>query len=125
MAFLAELDQAGAEPPEPAATIPEQQWPSARPVIGVVPIRAAVLRGRMLVQGTVVDVGPRAWQGGTVLECVIDDGTGRISLALVGRRAIAGLEPGAAVRAEGVVCRRWGRPIILNPFLTLLVPGTT
>jgi len=124
MAFLAELDQAGAEAPEPAATPPEQQWPTAPPVTGVVPIGTAVVRRRLLVKGTVIDVGPRAWEGGTVLECRIDDGTGRITLALLGRRAVAGLEPGAAVRAEGVVGRRRGRPIILNPFLTLLLPVT-
>ena len=121
MAFLAELEQAGAEPPRRPAP-PPGDWPPGPPVTGVIPIGQVECRQRVLVQGTVVHAGPHDWQGGTVFECVIDDGTGAIALALVGRRAFPGLAAGAPVLAEGVAGERRGRLVILNPQLTLLRP---
>lgn len=124
MAFLAELESlaaregAGAEPGARQRDA-EPDWPAGPPETGEVPIGETRLRRHALVVGTVVRSEPCAWQGGTVLEADIDDATGRLTLAFLGRTGLAGLSVGAVVRAEGTVGLRQGRRLMLNPVITL------
>jgi hypothetical protein len=131
MASLAELGRLAAHEhasadgqpaPEPDG---DPDWPVAPPVVGVAAIGEVRLRHRTLVQGTVIRSAPCAWRGGMVLEADLDDGTGRLTLAFVGRVRLAGVVEGVAVRAEGTVGARQGRRLMLNPVLTLLSPDAS
>jgi RecJ-like exonuclease len=78
------------------------------------------LRSQVRIAGEVVKVGVRPWAGGDVFEVVLEDGTGRITLAFLGRRAVAGVKCGALISADGTVGTHRGRVIILNPLITFL-----
>jgi hypothetical protein len=67
---------------------------------------------------TAARVVPRA--SSPRLELTVDDGSESITAIFVGRRAIAGLEPGRLVRLEGVLVDDNGRREMLNPLYTLL-----
>ena len=51
------------------------------------------------------------------------DGTGSVDLVWIGRRSIAGIRPGAHLRAEGMVVAGRTRPTIYNPSYEILAPG--
>ena len=51
------------------------------------------------------------------------DGTGSVDLVWMGRRSIAGIHPGAHLRAEGMVVAGRTRPTIYNPSYEILAPG--
>jgi RecJ-like exonuclease len=53
------------------------------------------------------------------LEADLYDGTDVITLVFLGRRQIAGVEPGRAVLAKGRVADRDGRKVIYNPHYEL------
>jgi len=79
-------------------------------------------RQRVTVAGPVyaVRVQPRA--GVASLECRIKDPSGEIVLVFLGRRHVAGIEPGALISATGMVASRAGRLEMLNPEYSLLQP---
>ncbi|MDU0347541.1 OB-fold nucleic acid binding domain-containing protein [Actinomyces sp. MRS3W] len=52
------------------------------------------------------------------------DGTGSVDLVWIGRRAIAGINPGIHVSAEGMVVAGRSRPTIYNPVYEILGEGT-
>ena len=56
---------------------------------------------------------PRA--GVPALEAELYDGSGHLSLVWLGRRHIAGIEPGRRVRVHGMVTQSDGEPAIYNP----------
>lgn len=53
----------------------------------------------------------------------LDDGTGRIDAIFMGRRSVAGIEPGAQLAIEGTVCAAQSLPRIFNPSYALLAPA--
>lgn len=53
------------------------------------------------------------------LEAELFDGTGSVSLVWLGRRRIAGIEPGRRLVARGRVGTHDGRPVIYNPWYEL------
>lgn len=53
------------------------------------------------------------------LEAELFDGTGSVSLVWLGRRRIAGIEPGRRLVARGRVGVHDGRPVIYNPWYEL------
>jgi RecG-like helicase len=55
------------------------------------------------------------------LEADLYDGTDVVTLVFLGRRHIAGLEPGRALTARGRVALRDGRKVIYNPHYELEV----
>ena len=55
------------------------------------------------------------------LEADLYDGTDVVTLVFLGRRHIAGLEPGRALTARGRVALRDGRKVIYNPIYELEV----
>jgi hypothetical protein len=55
-----------------------------------------------------------------VLVAEIFDGRTSVNLVWIGRRRIAGIEPGAVLRAVGRVSLRRGVATIFNPIYTLL-----
>lgn len=54
-----------------------------------------------------------------MLEAELFDGSGTVTLVWLGRRRIAGIEPGRTLTAEGRVAVRDGRKVIFNPSYTL------
>jgi hypothetical protein len=54
------------------------------------------------------------------LECVLVDGSGEaITLVFMGRRAIAGLQSGVRITAEGMVGKHRSRLAMINPAFEL------
>jgi hypothetical protein len=51
------------------------------------------------------------------------DGTGTLAVIWLGRRQIAGVEPGRRLRVEGMVTEQDGRPVLFNPRYELVPAG--
>jgi hypothetical protein len=49
------------------------------------------------------------------LEAELYDGSGTLRIVFLGRRAVAGIEPGRRMRLEGLVSYDGGRPTVYNP----------
>jgi hypothetical protein len=84
-------------------------------VEGATPIMECRGRKRVRVAGTLRTVTLRPRGGAPALEAELYDGTDVINLVWLGRRKIAGIEPGRRLRAEGLVSIQDGRKVIFNP----------
>ncbi len=91
-------------------------------VEGTVPIGEIQERQRVRVAGRVHALRVQPWAGQPTLEITIVDGTGRIAVVFLGRRQIAGIEPGTRLVVEGIAGERGGQLVILNPEYELLPP---
>ncbi len=112
--------------PRTTADLADPSQQHAVPLGGGVPIAEIEPRRRVTVVGRVhaLRITPRA--GVATLECAIRDHTGTITLVFLGRKQIAGVEPGASLRATGMVGPSKGRLEIINPdyqLLTATEPG--
>jgi len=58
-----------------------------------------------------------------VVECVLGDATGTITVVFMGRRRVAGLVPGAHLTVEGMVGRHRGVAAIVNPEFSIRAAG--
>ncbi|HET6953081.1 MAG TPA: amino acid permease, partial [Acidimicrobiales bacterium] len=105
----------------PASPAPAGDRPAPAAGTGVIPIGEAQWRRPAKVEGTVVTLRVDPTKGSLLLECVVDDGTGALSLVFNGRREVGGLDLGVHVRAEGMVATHRGRLAIFNPVYTLLL----
>ena len=87
---------------------------------GAQPVSQCVDRSPATVYGTVraLTIRPRA--GTPALEAELYDGTGVVTLVFIGRRTIAGIDPGRRLRATGRVTANEGRRLIFNPRYELL-----
>lgn len=65
--------------------------------------------------GTLRTVTLRPRGGSPALVAELYDGSDTIDLVWLGRRKIAGIEPGRMLRAEGLVTVHDGRKVIFNP----------
>jgi DNA/RNA endonuclease YhcR with UshA esterase domain len=72
-------------------------------------------RSRVTVSGILRSVTLRPREGVPALEAELYDGSGTIDLVWLGRREIAGIEPGRRLKLEGRVCDVDGRRVIFNP----------
>ena len=84
-------------------------------VEGATPICNCPERRRARVAGTLRTVTLRPRGGAPALEAELYDGTDVVNLVWLGRRKIAGIEPGRRLRAEGLVSVQDGRKVIFNP----------
>jgi hypothetical protein len=84
-------------------------------VEGATPICSCQARCRARVAGTLRTVTLRPRGGAPALEAELYDGTDVINLVWLGRRKIAGIEPGRRLCAEGLVSIQDGRKVIFNP----------
>jgi hypothetical protein len=82
---------------------------------GATPIVGCGERNRACVAGTLRTVTLRPRGGAPALEAELYDGTDVINLVWLGRRKIAGIEPGRRLRAEGLVSMQDGRKVMFNP----------
>ncbi|GGV06665.1 hypothetical protein GCM10010182_26680 [Actinomadura cremea] len=82
---------------------------------GATPITECGSRKRHCVAGTLRTVTLRPRGGAPALEAELYDGTDVITLVWLGRRKIAGIDPGRRLRAEGLVSLQDGRKTMFNP----------
>jgi OB-fold nucleic acid binding domain. len=90
---------------------------------GATPIASCEERRRFCVAGTLRTVTLRPRGGAPALEAELYDGSDVIDLVWLGRRRIAGIEPGQVVRAEGLVSVQDGRKVMFNPRYELRPAG--
>jgi amino acid transporter len=88
-------------------------------VTSVAAIASVRCRQRVQVRGRVRSLRVQPYSGTSNLECTLVDDTGGISVLFLGRRAIAGVEIGTDMTAEGMVVDHHDRLAILNPIYEL------
>jgi amino acid transporter len=86
----------------------------------VTSISAVHDRQRVRVAGRVRSVTVQPWGSVPTLECALSDDTGKVVVAFLGRRQIAGIEPGSRLVIEGTVTNRKGHLTVINPTYELL-----
>ena len=92
--------------------------------VGATPIALLPERERVCVAGTLRTVTLRPRAGVPALVADLYDGSGSLSLVWLGRRRIAGIEPGRALVAHGRVTRDGAQPVIFNPRYELRPAGS-
>lgn len=85
-----------------------------------VSIEEAPDRELIELQGQLRTVTLRPRGGVPALEADLYDGTGILTLVWLGRRQIAGIEPGRVVRVRGRIGRHDGHRVLYNPRYELL-----
>jgi RecG-like helicase len=91
--------------------------------MGGMPIAELSPRQRVTVCGTLRSVTLRPRAGVPALEAELYDGSGSVSLVWLGRRQIAGIEPGRRLRVSGMVTDAEGAMSIFNPCYELVPRG--
>lgn len=82
---------------------------------GCRPIADAADRERVELHGSLRTVTLRPRGGVPALEAELYDGSGVITLVWLGRRRIAGIEPGRAIKVEGRVGVQAKTRVMFNP----------
>jgi hypothetical protein len=82
---------------------------------GLVEIRDAPDREKVVVQGTLRTVTLRPRGGVPALEAELYDGSGSISVVWLGRRRIGGITPGRGIRVVGRIGVQDGQRMMYNP----------
>jgi hypothetical protein len=88
--------------------------------VGATPVADCVDRTPVTVFGTVRSLTIRPRAGTPALEADLFDGSDVVTLVWLGRRTIAGIEPGRQLRASGRITSGEGRRLIYNPRYELL-----
>ncbi|HWJ83418.1 MAG TPA: OB-fold nucleic acid binding domain-containing protein [Nocardioides sp.] len=83
-------------------------------------IEAAADRTPVRLRGTLRTVTLRPRGGVPALEAELYDGTGVLTLVWLGRRRIAGIDPGRAIEVSGRIGSHEGARVIYNPKYELL-----
>ena len=87
---------------------------------GTAPIASVEWRKRARVAGRIRSVRVQPWAGVPTLECTLVDDSGGIHVVFLGRREVAGIQPGTRMVVEGMVGDHGGRVAILNPDYRLM-----
>lgn len=82
---------------------------------GCCPIAQVDDRARVELRGSLRTVTLRPRGGVPALEAELYDGSGVITLIWLGRRRIAGIEPGRAIKVEGRIGVQERMPVMFNP----------
>lgn len=82
---------------------------------GLMTIKDAPDRRKVIVQGTLKTVTLRPRGGVPALEAELYDGSGSISVVWLGRRRIGGVTPGRGIRVEGRIGLQDGVRVMYNP----------
>jgi hypothetical protein len=87
---------------------------------GATPVSECADRVRAEVRGVLRTVTLRPRAGVPALEAELFDGSGAVTLVWLGRRRIAGVEPGRGLEASGLLTYgEGGRRVMYNPRYTL------
>ena len=93
---------------------------------GAVPIARITPRQQAKVAGRVRSIQVQRWSRIPTLELTIIDTAGdTLVVVFLGRRQIAGIQPGTDVSVEAMVASRSGRLSMLNPIYEILPDGPT
>jgi amino acid transporter len=84
-------------------------------VIGTTPIPALLPRQRARVAGRVKSLTVQPWGDVPTLQVQLTDDQGKLIVAFLGRRQIAGLSPGSRIVVDGTVTERRGQLVMINP----------
>jgi hypothetical protein len=97
---------------------------AAIPGQGAVPIAQCRDREAVCILGTLrtVTFQPRA--GVPAVQAELWDGTGAVTVVWLGRRRIAGIDPGRVIKVRGRITALGGQRVIYNPIYELR-PGAT
>lgn len=97
---------------------------AAIPAQGATPIAQCQDREAVCILGTLrtVTFQPRA--GVPAVQAELWDGTGAVTVVWLGRRRIAGIDPGRAVKVRGRITALGGQRVIYNPIYELRPPAT-
>jgi hypothetical protein len=87
---------------------------------GGISIADAPDREPVRIRGVLRTVTLRPRGGVPALEAELDDGTGVLTVVWLGRRRIAGIEPGRSVSVQGRIGAHEGGRIIFNPRYELM-----
>jgi hypothetical protein len=87
---------------------------------GCVPIAAAVDRDKVRLRGSLKTVTLRPRAGVPALEAELSDGSGAINVVWLGRRRIAGIDPGRSIEVEGRIGAHDGVRVMYNPRYELI-----
>lgn len=90
---------------------------------GGTPVADCYDRQRVAVVGTLRTVTLRPRAGVPALEAELWDGTATLRVVWLGRRRIAGIDPGRSVKVEGLVQEHDGERLMFNPRYTLRPVG--
>ncbi|MEU1631144.1 OB-fold nucleic acid binding domain-containing protein [Streptomyces sp. NPDC020096] len=85
------------------------------PVVDCTRIRDCHDRQIVTVTGTLRTVTLRPRAGVPALEAELFDGTAPLDVVWLGRRSIAGIEPGRKIIASGRIAENRGRMVLFNP----------
>lgn len=91
---------------------------------GASPIASCPDRQSVRVAGTLRTVTLRPRAGVPALEAELFDGSGALTVVWLGRRQIAGVEPGRQLVVEGRIATIQGERMIFNPRYELRPVGT-
>jgi len=92
-------------------------------VLGCTPIASCEDREQVSVTGTLRAVTLRPRAGVPALEAELFDGTDSLDVVWLGRRSIAGIEPGRKLIAHGRIGHARGRRVLYNPRYELRPSG--
>ena len=98
---------------EEIAAVEERTDSSAQ--VGCIAAATAGNRVQVELSGVIRSVVLRPREGVPALEAELYDGSASIDLVWLGRRRIAGIEPGRRARVSGLVCQMGDRATIFNP----------
>jgi hypothetical protein len=87
---------------------------------GTTSIADAPDRERVTLRGSLRTVTLRPRAGVPALEAELNDGSGVITVVWLGRRRIAGIEPGRAIKVEGRIGAYDGARVMYNPRYELI-----
>ena len=93
---------------------------AAHSAAGEVTIAEAPDRERVSLRGTIKTVTLRPRGGVPALAAELEDGSGVITIVWLGRRRIAGIGPGRAMRVEGRIGSATGHRVLFNPRYELI-----
>jgi hypothetical protein len=82
---------------------------------GTTPISALHPRQRARVAGRVKSLTVQPWGNVPTLQVQLTDDQGKLTVAFLGRRQIAGLAPGSRILVDGTVTERRGHLVMINP----------
>ena len=83
--------------------------------VGCTPIAEAVDRQKVVVAGALKHVTLRPRSGTPALEAELYDGSSSVIVVWLGRRRIAGIEPGVSLTVQGRISTQNGVRVIYNP----------
>jgi hypothetical protein len=77
-------------------------------------------RTPVVLRGSISSLTVRPRGGVPALEAELDDGSGTLVILWLGRRRIAGIDPGRSIQVEGRIGRQDGQRVLYNPRYELL-----